>query len=92
MLYMVIERYKHGPVPVYERASKTGRMLPSGLRYLDSWIVDDGKLDTCFQLMETDDARLLDKWCSRWDDLVSFEIKLVIKSEEAAARTQDPSA
>ena len=88
MLYMVIERYKHGPAPVYERASKSGRLLPDGLRYLDSWIVDDGKLDTCFQLMETDDPRLLDEWRGHWDDLVSFEIKPVIKSDEAAAKTR----
>ncbi len=30
-------------------------MLPDGLHYVDSWIVDDGALDRCFQLMETDD-------------------------------------
>lgn len=92
MLYMVIERYKHGPEPVYERAAKSGRMLPDGLWYLDSWIVDDGKLDTCFQLMETDDPRLLDEWCRHWDDLVALEIKPVIKSAEAAARTRASSA
>ena len=92
MLYMVIERYKRGPAPVYERASVTGRMLLSGLTYLDSWIVDDSKLDTCFQLMETDDPRLLETWRSRWDDLVSFEIKAVIKSGEAAARSRTAPA
>ncbi len=86
MLYMVIERYKHGPAPVYERAAKSGRMLPPGLSYLDSWIVDDGKLETCFQLMETDDPELLDEWCRCWEDLVSIEVKPVIKSAEAAAR------
>lgn len=91
-LYMVTEHYKRGPAPVYERASTVGRMLPSGLRYLDSWIVDDHNLDTCFQLMETDDPRLLDVWRSRWDDLVSFEIKPVIKSGEAAARSRTAAA
>jgi hypothetical protein len=92
MLYMVIERYKRGPARVYERAWVSGRMLPEGLRYLDSWIVDDGKLDTCFQLMETDDPQLLETWRSRWDDLVSFEIKPVIKSGEAAARSHSAPA
>jgi hypothetical protein len=29
-------------------------MLPDGLRYVDSWVVDDDRLDRCFQLMETD--------------------------------------
>jgi len=28
MLYMVIEKYRHGPGPVYERAAERGRMLP----------------------------------------------------------------
>ena len=55
MLFMVIERYTHGPEPIYRRAAEKGRMLPDGLRYVDSWIVDDGALDRCFQLMETDD-------------------------------------
>jgi Domain of unknown function (DUF3303) len=86
MLYMVIERYKRGPEPVYQRASAHGRMLPTGLRYLDSWIVDDKKLDTCFQLMETDNPELFDIWRDRWDDLVAFEVKPVINSREAAAR------
>jgi Protein of unknown function (DUF3303) len=86
MLYMVIERYAAGPRPVYERAVTHGRMLPEGLRYLDSWIVDDGKLDRCFQLMETDDPALLDRWCERWNDLVEFEVLPVVKSDEAAAR------
>jgi hypothetical protein len=33
---MVIETYTQGPAPVYERAAARGRMLPDGLRYLDS--------------------------------------------------------
>jgi hypothetical protein len=33
---MVIERYSSGPRPVYERAAAQGRMLPDGLRYIDS--------------------------------------------------------
>lgn len=88
MLYLVIERYRHGPGPVYERAARNGRMLPAGLAYLDSWIVDNGKLDTCFQLMETGDPGLFDAWRARWDDLVDFEVLPVISSAEAAARSR----
>jgi len=36
MLVMVIERFRHGPAPVYERTAAHGRMLPDGLRYIDS--------------------------------------------------------
>jgi hypothetical protein len=86
MRYMVIEHYTSGPRPVYERAAERGRMLPAGLHYLDSWIVDDGDLDRCFQLMETDDPSLFDVWLDNWRDLGEFEIHRVIDSAEAARR------
>ncbi|HEY1626641.1 MAG TPA: DUF3303 family protein [Streptosporangiaceae bacterium] len=44
MLFIVIEHYTDGPEPVYQRAAERGRMLPNGLHYVDSWIVDDGGL------------------------------------------------
>jgi hypothetical protein len=84
MRYMVIERYRSGPGPVYERAAARGRMLPDGLRYVSSWVAA-GDMDRCFQLMEADDPALFDAWTERWDDLVSFEIVPVITSAEAAA-------
>jgi hypothetical protein len=86
MLYMVIERYLAGPGPVYERAASHGRMLPAGLTYIDSWVIDGG-LDRCFQLMETDDPALFDAWTRRWRDLVEFQVFPVVGSAEAAART-----
>lgn len=86
MRYMLIERFSDGPGPVYRRASEKGRLLPDGLRYIDSWIVDDGRLDTCFQLMETDDVSLFDDWIVNWADLSSFEVFPVIDSSEAANR------
>ena len=86
MRYMVIEQYSAGPGPVYERAAALGRMLPDGLHYIDSWIVDDGNLDRCFQLMETDDPSLFDVWLDHWRDLGEFEILPVIDSAEAARR------
>jgi hypothetical protein len=89
---MVIERYLAGPRPVYERAAACGRMLPEGLAYAGSWVVDDGGMDRCFQLMETSDAALFDVWFARWSDLVSFEVFPVITSGEAAARAADVTA
>jgi Protein of unknown function (DUF3303) len=83
-LFMVVEHYTHGPGPVYARAAEHGRMLPDGLRYRDSWVVA-GTLDTCFQLMETDDAALFDAWVANWRDLVTFDIHPVVTSAEAAA-------
>jgi hypothetical protein len=81
---MVVERFTRGARPVYERATEDGRLLPDGLRYVDSWV--DESLERCFQLMETDDARLFDEWIARWSDLAAFEVVPVIGSAEAAAR------
>ena len=85
MRYMVIETFTRGPRPVYARAAERGRLLPDGLTYLDSWI-DERRLDRCFQLMETDDPSLFDRWTAAWSDLAEFEIVPVISSDEAAAR------
>jgi Protein of unknown function (DUF3303) len=86
MLYLVTEHYLDGPTPVYQRAATQGRMLPDGLSYLDSWIVDDDRLDRCFQLMATDDVALFEVWTEKWRDLVSFEIFPVVTSAETASR------
>jgi hypothetical protein len=85
MRYMIIERFVHGPGPVYARFAERGRMLPPGLQYVESWI-DERTLDRCFQLMETDDPALLDEWIGRWSDLAEFEVVRVVTSTEAAAR------
>ena len=86
MRYMVVETYRNGPGPVYARASERGRMLPEGLHFIDSWVVADARLDTCFQLMETDDPELFREWTAQWDDLTDFRIVPVVSSAEAAAR------
>jgi hypothetical protein len=83
--YMVIETYTNGPEAVYRRAAERGRMLPPGLVYVDSWVVDDNALDRCFQLMESDDAALFDTWTAAWADLATVEIHPVIDSTEVAA-------
>jgi hypothetical protein len=81
---MVIERFVHGAKPVYERAAETGRMLPKGLVYVDSWI--DESLERCFQLMETDDPALFDEWIANWSDIGEFEVVPVVDAAEAARR------
>ncbi|MEU0565997.1 DUF3303 family protein [Nonomuraea sp. NPDC005983] len=83
---MVIETFTHGPGPVYERVAVSGRMLPNGLRYVDSWIADDGHFDTCYQLMEAEDPALLDTWIERWRDLIAFQVVPVTTSAEVARR------
>ena len=70
--YMVIERFHHGKEAVYQRLAASGRMMPDGLKYIDSWLTADGRC--CFQLMETTDERLFAEWTRHWQDLVDFEI------------------
>jgi len=83
MLYMILERFKDGPAPVYRRFHELGRMAPDGLRYVDSWVTaDHGR---CYQVMECEDRALLQQWMDRWNDLVEFEVIPVVTSAEAAA-------
>ena len=78
---MVIEHFKDdGPAPVYRRLAEHGRMMPDGLKYIDSWIEAD--LGRCFQLMECDNALLFQEWMSKWIDLMDFEIIPVVSSME----------
>jgi hypothetical protein len=81
---MVIERFKEpGAVAVYRRARDRGRLLPTGLEYVSSWV--DLEFRRCFQLMETDDPGLFDSWIDQWRDLVEFEVIPVRPSAEASA-------
>jgi hypothetical protein len=80
MLFMVIERFKdRDPAPIYARFAEQGRILPDGLRYVESWV--EANFDRCFQLMECDDAVLLQRWVLQWRDLVEFEIVPVSPSK-----------
>lgn len=81
---MVIEHFKnHDAASVYRRFRERGRMLPEGLKYVDSWT--EAGFGRCFQLMESDDPQLFADWTRHWEDLVDFEIVPVISSKEAAA-------
>lgn len=81
MLFMIIERFKdRDPEPIYRRLAESGRFMPEGLRYHDSWI--EPNFDRCFQLMECADARLLMEWIRQWRDLMEFEIVPVCPSRE----------
>jgi hypothetical protein len=84
MLYLVIERFRGGdPAPVYRRFAERGRLMPDGVRYVDSWVTQD--LTTCYQIMDADDRALLDEWIANWSDLVDCEVVPVMTSAEARA-------
>ncbi len=81
MLFMVIERFQPGAVPdIYRRLRDQGRSMPDGLMYVGSWI--EAGLGRCFQLMECDDARLLQQWLLSWDGLFDAEIVPVVPSTD----------
>ena len=79
---MVVEHFKEGAAQeIYRRFREKGRMMPEGLTYVSSWIDLDFKL--CYQLMQTEQIALLDKWIANWRDLMDFEIVPVRTSAEA---------
>jgi hypothetical protein len=82
MLFMVIERFRDNDmVPVYRRVRDAGRMLPNGLKYVDSWV--EPNFSRCFQLMECEDLRLLQQWTLQWRGSgTSFEFVPVVSSAQ----------
>jgi Protein of unknown function (DUF3303) len=81
MLFMVIERFRHGDAkPIGERFKSQGRMLPEGVTYQASWVDSAGS--RCFQVMEAPNPQSLAAWVSRWEDLIDFEIIPVLPSRD----------
>lgn len=89
MLFMVIEHFKNRDAgTVYQRYSEHGRMMPDGLKYIDSWV--EPSYGRRFQLMECDDPELFQQWTAHWKDLVEFEIVPVVTSKEAREKFTAP--
>ena len=83
MLYMIIEDFRDGDArPVYRRFRERGRLAPDGLRYVSSWVTTD--LRRCYQVMESDDPRLLEEWMDHWRDIVDFQTVPVMTSADAS--------
>lgn len=82
MLFMIVERFKDNDMlPICRRIRDEGRMLPEGLKYIDSWV--EPNFSRCFQLMECDDLRLLQAWILQWRGSgATFEIVPVVSSKE----------
>ena len=85
MLYMIIERFHADKVKeLYKRFDEKGRMMPEGVKYVNSWINED--ITVCYQVMEATSITYLHEWIANWNDLVDFEIIPVISSAEAKKR------
>ena len=83
MLFMIIETFRNQDAKaVYRRFRDKGRQMSDGLAFVNSWVAAD--LDRCFQIMETDDITLLQRWVAQWSDLVEFEIIPVTSGKSTA--------
>jgi hypothetical protein len=81
MLFMVIEQFKDESLPaIHERFQQSGRMLPEGVEYVNSWVEVTGS--RCFQIMEAPSKESLQPWIDRWNDLAEFEIVPILTSAE----------
>jgi Domain of unknown function (DUF3303) len=84
MLFMVVERFRNRDAKaVYRHLRDHGRGLPEGLTYVDSWV--EASFERCFQLMECDDAALLQQWVLHWGALADVEIVPVVPSARTRA-------
>jgi hypothetical protein len=82
MLFMIIERFQNNDmVPIYQRVQDGGRFLPDGLKYIDSWV--EPNFSRCFQLMECEDIRSIQKWVLEWRGYgATFEVVPVVSSRD----------
>ena len=84
MLFMVIETFRnHDAKAIYRRLRDHGRQMPDGLSFVGSWVQAD--MGRCFQLMESDDVTLLQRWVVAWSDLIEFEIVPVVTGKDTGA-------
>src|SRR6266436_2365013 len=61
VLFMVVEKFRNQDgKAVYRKLRDAGRSLPDGLKFVASYVSAD--LGRCFQLMETDDVTLFQRW------------------------------
>jgi hypothetical protein len=80
MLFMVIEKFRNqNGKAVYRKLRDSGRALPDGLKFVASYVTAD--LSRCFQLMETDDITLFQRWVADWQEVVEFEVVPVVEGK-----------
>jgi hypothetical protein len=85
MLFMVIERFDNNDmIPIYQRFRQSGRGLPDGLEFVESWV--EANFARCFQVMRCDDPKLFQQWILHWRATgVSMEIVPIVPSADTRA-------
>jgi hypothetical protein len=88
MLFMVVETFRDQDARrIYRRLEERGRMMPDGLAFVHSHAAAD--LSRCWQLMETNDVTLLQRWVAEWSDIMAFEIVPVVAGADTRAAMKD---
>ena len=90
MLFMVVEKFRNQDgKAVYRKLRDAGRALPDGLKFVASYVSAD--LGRCFQLMETDDVTLFQRWIADWQEVAEFKVVPVVegKTTREALKTKD---
>ena len=83
MLFMVVKMFRNQDGKAVYRKLRSGRALPDGLKFVASYVTAD--LGRCFQLMETDDVTLFQRWIADWQELVEFEVVPVVEGKTTRA-------
>jgi hypothetical protein len=83
MLFMVVEKFRNQDGKAVYRKLRSGRGLPDGLKFITSYVSAD--LSRCYQLMETDDVTLFQRWVADGQELVEFEIVPVVEGKTTRA-------
>jgi hypothetical protein len=84
MHFMIIERFRgsEAVAAVYERFAERGRLMPEGLKYVNSWI--EPNFNRSFLVAECEDLRMIQRWVLQWNDLIEFDVIPVVPSKETA--------
>ena len=84
MLFMVVKKFKNQDgKAVYRKLRDGGRALSDGLKFISSYVSAD--LSRCFQLMETDDVTLFQRWIADWQSVAEFEVVPVVEGKDTRA-------
>ena len=88
MLFMIIEHFHPGKAKeIYKRLETSGRRLPEGVQYINSWI--DENLTICYQVMESDSEDKIKRWVDAGSDMIDFEVIKVITSAQAKEKAMN---
>jgi hypothetical protein len=82
-LYIFVERFRDAALCTAGSNNAAGWCRTDWCTFPPGWNIN---VEHCFQVMETDDRRLIDQWMANWSDIVDFEVYPVMGLSEATTR------